>query len=206
MNMPKAVFFDLDGTVYWMFLEDDQIIINFIFGKNVLVKICDKILRKINSFDILKNSTAILELRLFIYCILSLRSPKEVYKLYRHLYLSLAKKRLEEAYAYHLFKLEKAGIDVIIVSNNLFSSSIPNIYGHVNIVTTKDKRKKLNELSKVYNILYVVGNNYMDDILTAKSEGLASIYIGKSKLVKWLSGDSTITVGTLEKAVDYILS
>ena len=76
----------------------------------------------------------------------------------------------------HIDMLEKEKFDIVILSNNKYSATLSTKY---NIITVKSKISKLRELSKRYGdkLIFVVGDNYFDDIFPARKLKIANIYL-----------------------------
>lgn len=188
-----AIVFDLDGTIFEDFLKRDEFHIRRIFEENKLVLFIDTIARFINSFDILKNNTFLLKVRLKLYSILSLKNHSEVLEAYKSWY----KEELKWAIISQIPKLKYVRrYKIIVLSNNLFSNDVvigPEYLTECNFcfITSKGKFKSLKDLKKDYNIKFMVGNNFLDDIFPANILGIKTIYFGKNTIVKALSKYST---------------
>lgn len=183
LNKKSAVAFDLDGTIFEEFLDRDKFFIDKIFKNNYIVFLIDRLARKVNSFDIIKNSMAFLKLRLAIYSLFSNKKYSEIINQYEKWYRS----EVKEAIACNIGKLKNRRYKIIVLSNNLFSKNLSLKTGDFLLLTTKSKFKTLKKIKEEYNILFMVGNNMSDDILPANMLNIPTIYLGKNKFVKLFS-------------------
>ena len=94
LNKKSAVVFDLDGTIFEEFLDRDKFFIDKIFKNNYIVFLIDRLARKVNSFDIIKNSMAFLKLRLAIYSLFSNKKYSEIINQYEKWYRSEVKEAI----------------------------------------------------------------------------------------------------------------
>lgn len=185
-NEKKTIVFDLDGTLS-DFERIDHEIIGELFPKSKLVKLIDKFAWFINKKDIIKNTMPILILRLVFYAVISGKSPKDVLNKYRQKYFFKTYDDIRKIYP-ELLKLCKK-YRVRIISNNKYSKGIQ--YKKVKVKYMRSKLKFVKSLKRnKHDILYIVGNNLCDDIITARLSNSNSIYVGKSKLIKLFSNNS----------------
>ncbi len=202
MKEKKIILFDLDGTVFEDFLKADKEYIEKTFKKKYLVLLIDKIARVINSFDILSNNMKMLKLRLLIYSLFSFKKYNKVLEDYENWYIDIASSYLKNKTRISISRLKDMGFNIIIISNNSFASKIS--LNDICLVTPKSKKSYIKTLFSDIsnNICYFVGNNYIDDICTAKKCNVKSIYVGKSKFV---SKKANYAVISLKQAIDLII-
>lgn len=177
----RSIIIDIDGTLYDNFPRDDRKIIYKLFEKNFLVRLLDKFLWSINALDYISNSMGMLKFRLMIYSILSLKSYNNVSKKYKHSYQNLL--RLDLQNKEHILKKLGAMYDVILVTNNIYALNV--LYHDYRVLyapNALNRREQIMTLNVTENICYIIGNNYMDDILLAKRHNIPCIYVGKSIL------------------------
>jgi FMN phosphatase YigB (HAD superfamily) len=192
MNTNKeTIIIDLDGTLYDSFCEDDKRIISALFKDNLIVKFLDKILWFINSFDFISNSTWILNFRLTLYALLNLDLPKKHKEQYKIRYRNLLRAKLFE-YDNMLKRISNKYTIVVVTSNN-FSLDVLKHYKYFQkVIYAKDNYARFITMKNTlnsFNVKFVIGNNYMDDISTAKKLDRQSIYIGDSKIKKCFKAD-----------------
>ncbi|MEG2310822.1 MAG: HAD family hydrolase [Clostridia bacterium] len=186
MSNQKLVVFDFDGTVFKDFLLLDRYIITSIYEITPSIRFIEKYARMINDLDIVANNIGILKFRLWLYYKLSSKifkrkiSFKQILKKYEILNTFFAQLEIRDMYDKYLSQLENAGFVVKIISNNLFNRFV--YHEKVEMIQTQDKQKELEKLAQKYDIAYMVGNNFTDDILSAYYLKIKSIYVGKSKI------------------------
>ena len=192
----KTIVFDLDGTLS-DFERIDHEIIEKLFPNSKLVKFVDKIAWFVNKKDILKNTMPILILRLVLYAIISGKNVKEILNMYRQQYFLKTYDSLKKIYPQLVTLYSK--YRVRIISNNKYSKGIQ--YKKSKVKYMNSKLKFVNCLKKNnHDIVYVVGNNLCDDILTAKLSNNKSIYIGKNKFIKFISNE---TFENINSVIDF---
>ncbi|MBR1884073.1 MAG: HAD family hydrolase [Clostridia bacterium] len=201
------VFIDVDGTLFDTFKEDDKRIVKEIFGSNVVIKIIDSILWKINSLDYISNSIVFLKLRFLIYSIFSFKKYSVIISKYENMYKYFLNRCLMNIDSDKLKNL-KRNYDVHIVTNNPFSIDvIENYFEHIIFCKhTAHRIRNIEEhmLKKSDNcIKYFVGNNYQDDVEIAKKMKAKSVYVGSSKIVKKLMPYKCVK--SFDEALDFLL-
>lgn len=198
----SLVVFDLDGTLI-NFKRIDNSIISELFKDNWVISTLDKLLWKINDMDYISNCYGIFKARIGIYSLFSGYQKEELMKLYGKKYIELAMDETIEKYN-HIKNLENLGYEVIIVTHNIFADGLNN---YVPVTFALNKRKYFTgELLEKYNVIYVVGNNYVDDIKSAYLVKAYPIYIGKSKVVKRIIKGKAKNVENLFEAMKFIVS
>ena len=75
-NKVPSILFDLDGTITNFEELDNRIIREEIFKDCPIVVAIDKIAWKVNRLDLIKNTTIMLKLRLFVYSLIAGSSYK----------------------------------------------------------------------------------------------------------------------------------
>lgn len=202
-NKKSLVVVDLDGTLI-NFKSIDNKIINELFGKNYVVRFLDRILWKINELDYFSNCYAIFNIRIKIYAMFSKYTNSEIMGIYGDRYIELALNETVSGYN-HIKSLRGENSEVIIVTHNVFADRLNKYVSCVPIIFSLNKKKYFTEeLLKKYNIIYLIGNNYTDDIKAAYAVKAFPIYIGKSKLVKKLIKGRGKIVDNIKGAIDFI--
>lgn len=190
-----TIIFDLDGTITDFEKIDNRIIREEIFSNCNIVLAIDKLAWDFNRLDILKNTTIMLKLRLFLYSILSKVEYSKVLNRYNDLYLRYSKQYILKHKK--LIKFLKAkGYHIIVLSNNKLAD---NLYlEEAEITSVNSKLKALQKLKKYCDIECFVGNNLMDDIIPAKANAIVPIYRGRSPLKKVLKKFKILTIPKIE--------
>lgn len=219
----RLLVVDFDGTFFEDFFEIDREIIKEIFQSKIVLLI-DMIARKINELGIVKNTTRVFKLRLFVYSIFSLKNYFKTKEEYRKCYVSAAnnaivevQKKLSTLYPdvfYHKSfendeeeNLTSEKVGYIILSNNEFSSSIKAEY-QILVDNNKSKiLKNIKEKFKDFDIC-MIGDSILDDIIPAKFLNLGYIYIKRNtkKEKNTFSVNKKAKVNTLERAVEIFLN
>ena len=173
----RAIIIDVDGTMYDNFKKDDRKIIRDIFLNSKVINKIDDILWSINSMDFLSNSMGILKLRFVMYSVLGRKKYTEVYHSYEKAY--------KMALNYAIYDIDRQKMKtlmtkyhVIIITNNPFSVSVLKKY-FKNVVFSPNalsRKKAIKDFDDLFNVKYVVGNNFTDDIYSARSINAESIY------------------------------
>lgn len=188
--MKPIIIIDVDGTIT-NFSEIDRKIIKKIFPSNLFVNILDRLLWNINGLDYITNRFWIFKFRIFIYSLLSFSNFNVNMRKYEREYVKESKKQFDVYLNEYNIILKKMGLDILLLSHNKFAHFLDD-----SVHSVKDKRKYvLNNIYGNYDIVYIVGNNYMDDIrlgfklkkIRAKLENGKKttnvVYIGKSKFL-----------------------
>jgi FMN phosphatase YigB (HAD superfamily) len=180
----KAVVFDLDGTLV-DFKRIDKQIIKELFQNNIFIKTIDMLLWCLNDIEIMPNNAKLFNIRLFVYSFFSRNSYDKLRLLYEKIYVreveaELIKKRRVIA------KIKNSGYEVFIISNNPLSKKV-NSHEYNIIVANNSKCEEIKKIMGLFDVKYIIGNNYCDDILVAKKLKISPIYVGKSLIVKFLS-------------------
>lgn len=186
----SLIVIDIDGTIM-DFKSIDNNIVNNVFGKSKLVTFFDKILWKINSLDVISNNIIILNLRILFYSIISFTNPFKAFILYSFKYEELAKIQVTKKLLSDIDYLKTLADEVVFVTHDFHAYCLEKVLN--TRIITKNKIVFFPRLHKQYDIKYVIGNNYMDDILPGKKlrkengQNIKVVYIGKSKLLKKVS-------------------
>lgn len=180
----KAIILDLDGTLI-DFKTIDNLIIKVAFEKNLFIKYLDLFLWIFNGLDIFPNRNGMLKIRLAVYSFFSKYKSNELFEMYKKIYINEVKKEI--IYKEILLEtLEKKGYKVFIISNNNLSKKV----NHQNIIVPSETKEiEMKKIMKNYNVQYVIGNNYSDDIAIANKLKIKPIYIGESFIVKKISNN-----------------
>lgn len=207
--MRPLVIIDIDGTITDFKRIDHEIISNM-YKKSKLVLAFDKLLWKINGLDYITNKMWLFKFRIFLYSILSLSSYKLNMVKYQKCYVPKTKEDFDRYFSMLNSILIAKDYELLLISHDSFASKI-----NEKVVSVRDKRRYvLNNVYTNYDIIYVVGNNYMDDIrlglrlqkinMDLKEKAQTNIvYIGTSKFLisKVLANKSVICIDTFEKFI-----
>lgn len=186
----SLIVIDVDGTII-NFKRIDNIIIRDIYGKSKIVTFIDKLLWKINSLDVISNNIIILNLRILLYSIISFINPFKAFILYSFKYEELAKREVTKNLLNNIEYLKTLADEVVFATHDFHAYCLEKVLN--TRVITKNKKYFIPKLYKKYDIKYVIGNNYIDDILPGKKlkkekgQNTKVVYIGKSKLLKRVS-------------------
>lgn len=212
----KIIIFDLDGTIDGQIKvltngktkvnnvnsrTIDNIIIDELFEKNKFINLIDSILWKINELDIISNNMWLFSLRIFIYSMFTGKKCKKSLEYYEKIYVELMKKYVVEKYNEEISNLRKLGFELMIFSQNIYTKALEE---YIPIKAVANKRKHILKLSHETKIAYLVGNNYVDDICLAHKVGAEAIYVGKSKLLKFIAKKDLIVVENTTQAINEI--
>lgn len=200
MERKKLILIDLDGTMYDFKIHDNKII-KEMFGRYILVMFLDRVLWYVNNLDLISNKFYIFKIRIFIYSVLSFSSFKENISKYAKKYQEYVKGDFFNNYTKYIKKLNKDDVRVVFVTNNPITKYLEKCF-NVKVIVFKSNNKSIPLLLKDNDIVLVIGNNFSDDILTSyKVNGYyqkmltdkktKSIYVGKSKIVKFLTQNKT---------------
>lgn len=207
--MNSLAIVDIDGTIT-DFYKIDHNIISTMYSNNRMIAILDKVLWKINSMDIITNSFAIFKIRILIYSIIYGTKYSENMKKYKMEYVKHAKKYFEHFMQNEYLTLKSNGYDILLLSCDSFDSCLNN---KIKVVKNKRRYALKNILKGNYSNIYVIGNNYMDDIrigldLRKKSRFLQKVhifYVGNSSIVKTIiRNKKVITCHTIKEAINKI--
>lgn len=193
----KACVIDIDGTLIDFRKFDNQFISSY-FCEHRFIQVLDRFLWKLNSLDFFTNKESFLKIRLLIYSILASNVVySKLIREYNMCYLAYQKQEFVKAQLI-LDTIKSRGYAIYLISNNNICSAIIKSsarYSCLSPIKLNIKRKKLYKLlAKAVDIHYVVGNNYMDDILSAKrlkknNSCLKSIYVGNSSIKQMFNAD-----------------
>lgn len=194
----KYVLFDLDGTLFDFKEFDNSFIIRY-FTTSSLIRFIDWFLWRVNDLDIFSNKYTILKLRLFIYCLISNSNFDYILKIYKEEYKKALLETLPQIQ--NIFKhINTKGFDIIVMSNNplcCFSEFRENLNAALYVPNTiyNVKHKLYKNFIDGLNVIYAVGNNYFDDIITARKYIKSSVivYIGNSVLKNLFRVNYTIS-------------
>lgn len=204
METRKAIVFDLDGTLN-SFKEMDHEIIQEIFSKHgklpFLVKWMDAIMWFINDLEMMGNTMPKLMFRFQILSFISGLMKEDIFRRYKRLYRKKNARYLQKREDF-LKQILVKGFIPLIVSNNGLSSGM-QVAGD-NIITVVKKEKELEYLKERYQIQYLVGNNYCDDIKNARKIGAIPIYVGGSPIVKCLMKKNEKIISHIEQIFEII--
>lgn len=210
----KNIFIDVDGTLI-DFRSIDGKIISKIYEGSRIVKFIDKILWWINDFDIIGYSNFIFYARMFLYSVLSLKNVNTVLKEYKKLYSMYVKRYMSLDLEKALLELDK-DFKIYIVTRNMYADCVSK-YMRRKVYIVKNKRKFYSNFFASSNS-YIIGNNYMDDILSCyllnnkykkyktTRKKTVPIYIGKSKLVKRIVTKDTLCFKNINECIEYLKS
>lgn len=185
--MRPLIIIDVDGTVTDFKRIDNEIILDM-YQKNKLVMLLDKVLWKINSLDYFTNKFWVFKLRIFMYSIFSLSGYKFNMIKYQKKYVQKTREDFKMFFEVLHPMIRDMGYETLLLSHDRFANNVDE-----NIVWVKDKKNYvLNSVYSSYDVIYIVGNNYTDDIklglkvceLNLKlNENMQTnvVYIGKSK-------------------------
>lgn len=207
--MKPLVIIDVDGTITDFNRIDHEIIFSM-YKKNKFVLAFDKILWKINGLDYITNKMWVFKFRIFLYSILSLSSYRLNMIKYQKSYVAKTKQDFNKYFdMLHPIIINK-GYELLLISHDRFAGCVDE-----NIVPVRDKKSYvINNIYSNYDVIYVVGNNYMDDIkLGLELQKLNKIlntntqtnivYIGKSHFLinKVLVNKPVASFDTFEKFI-----
>lgn len=188
--MKKVMIMDVDGTIT-DFKNIDKNIIFEIFKNNRIVLAFDYLLWKINSLDYISNKFWIFKIRMWIYSLLSNRKYNDCMVEYKKKYVQKSKSHFENFLIQNMSILEKSNIEVIFLSHDRFDHEMDH-----RIISVNQKFKYvLYNIYGKYDNIYIIGNNYMDDIKLGmrlenrikkekKKIHIKTIYIGNSFFLK----------------------
>lgn len=203
---------DIDGTLFEEFKLVFNKIISEMFGTNWFVRIINKFFNLVNDLDIISNSMFMFRLVMAIYSLLSGQNYYVCLDYYEKRYYELSKAYIEKEYNDYIVPLQEMGYNVLFISHNIYTCKF-DILGSRVIIYTKKRQDLPEQLSKI-DVKFIIGNNYMDDILAGKRLNveyslmdmpLAKIvYVGKSKLVKTLVPSDVQCLKNMKEVLDYI--
>lgn len=181
--MKSIILFDVDGTVT-NFERIDHLAISKCFRTSKIVVWLDKLLWCINRLDLVANNFPLFKLRIWIYSVLSFSNYKANLKMYETVYVEETKKEIAKYYADEHERLKCLNMEIRFLSNNQLDTSTSSY-----IITVKNKGKYvMKNIYGKYDIVYVVGNNWSDDVrlglkLRKKNKTTRAVYIGKSRFL-----------------------
>ena len=206
--MKSIILFDVDGTITDFEKIDNKAILKC-FSASKFVMTVDKLLWKINKLDIIANNFPLFKFRIFAYSLASFSNYKKNMKRYEKVYVEETSKEMANYLKKHHDNLNALDTEVCFLSNNQLDNSA-SLY----IVSVKDKRKYVRDnIYGKYDIVYVVGNNWSDDVklglrLRKLTNLTQPVYIGKSKfLINFLLKKKPVEVyGSLDEFISHLLS
>lgn len=183
-NKVPSILFDLDGTITNFEELDNKIIREEIFKDCPIVVAIDKIAWKVNRLDLIKNTTIMLKLRLFVYSLIAGISYKKVFDEYSKGYVEYSRKEILK-HKKLIKALKEKGYHIIVLSNNKMADNL--FLEEAEISSVNSKFREIRKIKEYCYIKYFVGNNLMDDIVPAFLYNVKSVYVGKSKAAIWIS-------------------
>jgi len=206
--MKSLAIIDVDGTITDFFKIDKEII-SKMFSGNFVISIIDEILWKINALDIITNRFLLFKIRIFLYSILSLTNYRKNMETYRLQYISKAKQYFEDFMNNEYVALSKKNINVRLLTCDPFDGFCNE---NVTIVQNKGQYILDNFYGK-YDEVYIIGNNYMDDIkvgLKLKNNmdiqnNVKVFYVGSSSVLKRILKNKKVTISSNLKEVVKII-
>lgn len=204
--MKSIILFDVDGTVT-NFERIDNLAIFKCFHSSKIVMRLDKFLWCINRLDVIANNFSLFKFRIWVYSLLSLSNYKANLERYEKVYVEETKAEIAKYYESQYEKLKSLDAEVRFLSNNQLDTSTSSY-----IISVKNKGKYVMEhVYGKYDIVYVVGNNWADDVrlglkLRKKTKTTCPVYIGKSKfLINFVLKKSQVEVyPTLNEFVNHL--
>lgn len=191
----KLLIVDLDGTLI-DFEKIDNIITSYLFPNNKIINSIDNILWKINNLDVFGTGYGALKIRLAFYSIFCDRSYKECKRIYSDMYDKLSRIEFINIYASTLKELIDSDYKVVIITKNVYAKKLLNsnifeldkkVMENLKLLVLKKKKeKKFKKIAQKYDKICVIGNNLYDDIISSYKIGSPYIYIGDSKIVKFI--------------------
>lgn len=203
--MKRLAIIDIDGTIT-DFCKVDREIISEIYRNNKAIKLLDNILWKINSMDIITNKFLIFKLRIMLYSFLNKSNYYKDIDTYKEKYIVRVRQYFKEFMENEYVILRGKGIRVLLLTCDPFDGFCDD---NVTVVQNKTGYVFDNIFGK-YNEIYVIGNNYMDDIKTglklikrAKEKCRVNIfYIGNSPVLKRILKNKEVSIfKTLDEAI-----
>lgn len=213
--MKKACIMDIDGTLFLDFKKVYLDIMKSIFGKSKIVMRLNALLYKINDLDVISNTMFIFKSVILLYSILSFSNYFENIESYKKQYVAKAKNEVIKNYNEIIRPMERLEFEVFLISHNTYTHNFKEFIP-INVITPKNKRKYVPKNMSSYNIVYMIGNNYFDDILTSfllnkkyrhqkKDYFSVPIYIGCSTIMKKLLKNKALIFNNLNDMLEYIL-
>lgn len=191
----KLLIVDLDGTLI-DFEKIDNIIISYLFPDNKIINSIDNILWKVNNLDVFGNGYSGLKIRLAFYSLFCKRSYKECKKIYSNMYDRLSRIAFTDVYASTLKELIDSDYKIIILTKNVYAKKLLNsnvfeldkkVSENLKlIILKKEKKKQFKKIVERYDKVCVIGNNLTDDIISSYKIRSPYIYIGESRIVKFI--------------------
>lgn len=209
----KIIFVDVDGTLI-DFKSIDKQIINNIYSDSKLVKFIDRILWWFNDFDLIGYSNAIFYARIFLYSILSNKNFKKSLVEYKNWYSKYTKKQITPEFKNTILELENNNYQVCVVTRNMYAACLSELLEKT-VHVVKDKKVFYSKLCYNYRVSHIIGNNYMDDIVSCyllnlmyKKRGIRKtvtpVYIGKSKVVRKIAKKEVKCFEKFNTCVEYL--
>ncbi len=195
--MKKLAVIDIDGTITDFYKVDSEII-SKLYGKSRLVRLLDKLLWKINSLDLITNRFIIFKLRILLYSLLTGKKYRKSMAFYKREYIRVAKEYLHSFMNIEYNCLKSKGIDVILLTCDPFDA-----FCGESVTVVQDKFRYVRDnVAEKYDVLNIIGNNYMDDIrIGLKLRDASDIscvieifYVGNSSVIKHLVKNKNVVV------------
>ena len=195
--MKTLAIIDIDGTITDFYKVDSEII-SKLYGHNRIIKMIDKLLWKINSLDVITNRFLIFQLRMRLYSLLNSSKYGEDVEMYREEYVEKAKQYFHSFMDNEYLVLKEKGIEILLLTCDPFDGFCEEA-----VTVVQDKcRYVLDNVPSRYDEVYVIGNNYMDDIrvglklrMKMRHNGKTRIfYVGSSSAVIKLVKDKEVLI------------
>lgn len=207
--MKSLAIIDIDGTIT-DFYKIDRDIISQMFSRSKIISCLDKFLWKINSLDVITNRFILFKIRLWLYSLVSRTSYASNMEIYKIKYLEAARNDFEFFINNDYKRLKENKLSVRLLTCDPFDGFFDEDV--VTIVQSK-KRYVLDNVYGKYDKVYIIGNNYMDDIKVGidlrqkmQDENKVNVfYIGSSTLLKNLIRNKNVNVSSnLSEAIKKI--
>lgn len=195
--MKTIAIIDIDGTITDFYKVDREIIFK-LYGKSRLVRMLDKMLWKINSLDLITNRFIIFKFRILLYSLLTGKKYRNSMAFYKQEYVRVAKEYLNSFMNTEYRRLKEHNIDILLLTCDPFDA-----FCGENVTVVQDKFRYVRDnVAEKYDVLNIIGNNYMDDIrIGLKLRAILDIpsaikifYVGNSPVIKRLVKNKNVIV------------